>query len=123
MGKEIRLSLDVTASDPDTFYAPAINGIVNAISFNFSDDYITALGGGDTDITVTENGGANRELVNVTTETDDFVIVPSLAGQTSDGTADGSRQVLGIFDRGLVISIGGTEVVADAIEVVISVID
>lgn len=123
MGKEMRKSLDLTATEPDTFYMPAVNGIVNAIAFNFSAAYVTALDPATTDITVTENGGAARVLVNVTGKLDSFVIIPTLAGQTSAGTADGTRQLVGIFDRGLVITVSGTIVEAAAIELVISVLD
>lgn len=123
MGKEIRMSLDLTATDPDTFYTPAINGIVNAIAFNFSAAYVTALGGGDADFTVTENGGASRVLVNRPAEGASFPHIPSVEGQASDGTTDGTRQVVGIYDRGLVITVSGTIVEADAIEVVITVVD
>ena len=123
MGKEIRLDLTTTATDPDTFGTVAINGIVNAIAFNFSDDYKTELGLGSTDITVVESGGANRELVNVTAKDDSFTIIPSLESQKPDGTADGTRQLAGIFGRGLEIMVSGTEVVTDAIEVVISVVN
>lgn len=127
MGREMRLSISTTADDPTIVKTPVINGIVNAIAFNFQAAYETATSGADRAITVTEDGGGNRELVNrptqATGESDSFVHIPSVDGQAADGTADGTKQPVGIFDRGLSISISGTDVVTNAIEVVISIID
>ena len=121
--RQLRQSLSLDATNPNTFYTAAIKGVVNSIAFNFSSAYDAALAAGTRAFTVNENGGAARELVNRPTEGASFVHIPSLASQAADGTADGTRQVVGIGDVGLVITVSGTEVVADAIELVIDIID
>jgi len=59
----------------------------------------------------------------VTAKHDSFTIIPSLVSQKPDETADGRSQLAGLFGRALQITVSGTEVMTDAIEVLISVVD